>query len=150
MMDWGAGENDSESGGKCFKRYIEQNSLKWKRCTVWNHQHTNDTVYIREFLEIIEPRGTVSRVKSSGPRTELWGTTQERVENAYMESLIENVWASTRWDGDQLSERPSTPNHWWRRVRRMNDRQYRRLRITQKECKWFHHDPFQGRAHCEF
>ena len=27
------------------------------------HQHKNDTVYIRECFEIIEPRGVVSRVK---------------------------------------------------------------------------------------
>ena len=145
------GENDSESGGKCFKRYIEQNSLKWKRCKAGYHQRTNDTVYIREFLEIIEPRGSVSRVKSSGPKMELWGTPQERVDNADIESLIETVWArDERWDEDQSSGRPSEPNHLWRRGRRMNDRQYRRLRISQEECKWLYHDPLQGRGHCEF
>ena len=48
-------------------------------------------MYIREFLEIIEPSGTVSRLKSSRPRTELRGTPQERVENAEMESLSETV-----------------------------------------------------------
>ena len=130
---------------------IEHNSLKWKRCTAGYHQRTNYTVYIREFLEIIEPRGTVSRLRSSGQRTELWSTPQERVEDAEMESLIETVWKlDERYDEDQLSERPSTPNQLWRWVRRMNDRQYRRLQISQEECKWPHHDPLQGRGHCEF
>ena len=44
---------------------------------------------MREFFEITEPRGVVQRVKRSGPSTEPWGTPQERVENAEMESLIE-------------------------------------------------------------
>ena len=48
-------------------------------------------MYIGEFLKIIEPSRTVSRLKSSRPRMELWGTPQERVENAEMESLIETV-----------------------------------------------------------
>ena len=34
-----------------------------KECTAGCHQRTNDTVYIREFFEIIEPKGVVSRVK---------------------------------------------------------------------------------------
>ena len=34
-----------------------------KECTAGCHQRTNDTVYIREYFEIIEPRGVVSRVK---------------------------------------------------------------------------------------
>ena len=77
---------------------IEHNSLKWKRCTAGYHQRTNDIVYFREFLEIIEPRGTVSRVNSSGQKTELWGTPQERVEDAEMESLIETV---SVWERDE-------------------------------------------------
>ena len=111
------GENDSVSA-VVVSVPIEQNSLKWKRCTAGYHQRTNDTMYIREFLEIIEPRGIVSILKSSRPRTELWGTPQERVENAEMESLIETVREQDeRWDEDQLSERPPKPNHLWRRVR---------------------------------
>ena len=47
--------------------------------------------YLREFFEITEPRGVVLRVKRSGPSTEPWGTPQERVENAEMESLIETA-----------------------------------------------------------
>ena len=44
--------------------------VKVKECTAGCHQRTNDTVYIREFFEIIEPRGVVSRVKNSGPSSE--------------------------------------------------------------------------------
>ena len=47
--------------------------------------------YLRDCFEIIEPRGVVKRVKRSGPSTEPWGTPQERVENAEMESLIETT-----------------------------------------------------------
>ena len=47
--------------------------------------------YLREFFEITETRGVVYRVKRSGPSTEPWGTPQERVENAEMESLIETA-----------------------------------------------------------
>ena len=36
-----------------------------KECTAGCHQHTNDTVYIREFFEITEQRGVVSRVKKT-------------------------------------------------------------------------------------
>ena len=45
-------------------------------------------MYIREFLDIIETKGTVSRVISSGPRTELWSTPQERVENALIDVIL--------------------------------------------------------------
>ena len=42
-----------------------------KECTAGCHQRINDTVYIREFFEIIEPRGVVSREKNSWPSSEL-------------------------------------------------------------------------------
>ena len=36
-----------------------------KEFTIECHQRTNDTVYIKEFVEIIEPREVVSRVKKT-------------------------------------------------------------------------------------
>ena len=40
---------------------------------------------------IIEPRGVLLKEKSSGSNTEPWGSPQERVENAELESLIETA-----------------------------------------------------------
>ena len=103
-------KNVSES---CISRDRKE-FVEVKECTAGCQMCTNDTVYIREFFEIIEPRGVVSRVKKTS--SERWDTLQERVENAEMESLIETL--RTRWEicEDQLSEIPSKPNQLWRRM----------------------------------
>ena len=140
------GNNVSDSGvSKDRKEFVEV-----KERTAGCHQRTNDTVYIREFCETIEPRGVVSRETNSGPSSERWGTPQERVENAEKESLIETLrtrweirWGPIKWNTIKTEPIPvkTDDREGW------NDLRYQRLQISQEECKWHHHDPSQGWGH---